>query len=134
MKRRMLLGSLLGLVGNPLMAQGFLNTENIIDVPKVTGDFQEIRLERPWGQILRTFGNPVLEGHFSMRVSASNGNLDMAMWDRGDRILGMAQYSNKSPRDLWPMIEAIMSRRPDLTIGPGSVSYTHLTLPTKRIV
>ena len=31
-------------------------------------------------------------------------------------------------------IDAVLSRKMQRRHGPGSVSYTHLTLPTKRIV
>lgn len=123
MKRRLFLAQLAALAATPAMAQVLPERGGLVDIPRQEGEYQRISLNRPWGQVLRTFGDPVLEGHFSMRVTAREGHLDMAMWDRGDRLLGLGQFSSMEAQELWPLVEAIMARRPDLTIGPGAYMF-----------
>ena len=82
-----------------------------------------LKLSSPWGQVLRTFGNPVLEGHFASRVEVRAHNLCMAMWDRGDRVLGVAQTEGNDSYALWAVVEAVLGRKPDIQIGPGSYLF-----------
>lgn len=126
MKRRTFIAGMAAGVtmASPVLAQqNFMRQGNVISVPVGSGEVKPMELSRPWGQVLRTFGDPVLEGHFSMRVMAREGTLDMAMWDRGDRILGIGQYGGRDAQDLWPVVEAVMARHPDLKIGPGAYMF-----------
>lgn len=77
----------------------------------------------PWGQVLRTFGNPVLEGHFAVRVSAQTGAVCLAMWDLGDRVLGIGQSADGGGAALWEVVAAVMGRKPDIAIGRPEVLY-----------
>lgn len=82
-----------------------------------------LAIKRPWCQVLRTFGNPVLEGHFAVRVSAASGNLCLAMWDLGDRVLGLGQFEGYDAALLWDLIAVMMGRRPDIAIGRPEMLY-----------
>lgn len=77
----------------------------------------EMKDIRPWVQIMRTFGDPVFEGHFAIRVNLQSGGLCMIMWDRGDRVLGLAQFDAQPLDRLWPVLSAVMARRPEIGVG-----------------
>jgi len=77
----------------------------------------------PWVQVLRTFGNPVLEGHFAIRVSAQTGAMCVAMWDLGDRVLGLGQQEGMDRGMLWDLVAVAMGRKPDIAIGRPDALY-----------
>lgn len=87
-------------------------------------------LEGSWIQVLRTFGNPVLEGRFALRGRVETGQLCLAMWDLGDRVLGLGQFENQEPAVLWPVLETTTGRKPDIAIGDPSFVYTASQLET----
>jgi hypothetical protein len=104
------------------------------DVGEVTRDVLEglaaSNDDGSWVQILRTFGNPVLEGHFALRAHVDKGLLCLAMWDLGDRVLGLGQFSGQEPAVLWPVLEKAIGRKPDIAIGDPSFVYNTSHLET----
>lgn len=77
----------------------------------------------PWVQILRTFGDPVLEGHFAIRAHLPSGRLCLAMWDLGDRVLGLGQFADQPGAEMWDLVKTVMSRKPVVAIGNPSLIY-----------
>ena len=77
----------------------------------------------PWVQILRTFGDPVLEGHFAIRAHLPSGRLCLAMWDLGDRVLGLGQFEEQPAERMWDLVKAVMARKPVVAIGNPSLIY-----------
>jgi hypothetical protein len=76
-----------------------------------------------WVQIMRTFGDPVLEGRFAVRAHVEKGLLCLVMWDLGDRVLGLGQFEGQSSAVLWPLLEAVLGRKPDIAIGDPRLVY-----------
>ena len=60
----------------------------------------------------------VREGRFDALVE---------VWDEGGELVALSQQ-------LWMAVEVDLESLKGRKRGPGPVSYTHLTLPTKRIV
>lgn len=130
MKRRIFLSSLAAASVVPSFSRAQQGTQSFTGKlappsPFVTESPSLIELKRPWGQVLRTFGDPVLEGHFCARLAVAERRLCLAMWDRGDRILGVGQSENSDGLELWGVVEAVLGRKPDITIGPGSYLFTN---------
>lgn len=128
MKRRVFLSTILGALAAPAFAQAQIGQDfesDLLPLPKrELMEPKQMNISRPWGQVLRTFGDPVLEGHFSVRVNVPKGNLCVAMWDRGDRVLGFYQTDKMDSFQLWTLVRAILGRRPDVNIDARDYSFT----------
>jgi hypothetical protein len=111
---------------------GVLLQPKIVDVstPEELEALSDVEMDGSWVQILRTFGNPVLEGHFAVRAHIDKGLLCLAMWDLGDRVLGLGQFEGQEPAVLWPLLETAIGRKPDIAIGDPSFVYNTSHLET----
>ena len=69
-------------------------------------------------------------------VEALRANLPGATWQRC-RTHYAANLMSVTPKSMWPAVKAMLHSvydQPDAPAVDAPVSYTHLTLPTKRIV
>ena len=93
-----------------------------VGAPRAVEGPWALGVSAPWAQVMRTFGNPVLEGHVAVRVAPAAGRVCVAMWDLGDRVLGVGQ--TRAPAQmLWEIAAAAMGRKPDIAIGRPDILY-----------